>query len=86
MVQAIPTGYHSVTPYLIVKNAAAALEFYKKAFGAVELMRFPGPGGAPPTPPLKEIEVVRIGGGWRYVAVAAVTAAASAGATWLVVH
>jgi PhnB protein len=45
MVQAIPTGYHSVTPYLIVKNAAAALEFYKKAFGAVELMRFPGPGG-----------------------------------------
>jgi PhnB protein len=34
-----------VTPYLIVRNAAAALDFYKKAFGAVELMRFPGPGG-----------------------------------------
>jgi PhnB protein len=45
MVQSIPTGYHTVTPYLIVRNAAAALDFYKKAFGAVELMRFPGPGG-----------------------------------------
>ena len=45
MVQPIPTGYHAVTPYLIVHDAAKALEFYKKAFGAVELMRFPGPGG-----------------------------------------
>ena len=44
-VNAIPTGYHSVTPYLIVKGAAAALEFYKQAFGAVELMRIDGPGG-----------------------------------------
>ena len=44
-VKPIPDGYHSVTPYLIFDNAAAALEFYKKALGAVELMRFPAPGG-----------------------------------------
>jgi PhnB protein len=44
-VKPIPDGYHSVTPYLIVKGAAQAIEFYKKAFGAVELFRFPGPGG-----------------------------------------
>ena len=44
-VQPIPDGYHSVTPYLIVKDAAKALDFYAKAFGAEELMRFPGPGG-----------------------------------------
>jgi PhnB protein len=44
-VKPIPDGYHTVTPYLIVNDAAAALEFYKKAFGATELMRFPGPGG-----------------------------------------
>src|SRR5262245_27512046 len=43
-VKPIPEGYHTVTPYLIVKGAARALEFYKKAFGAKELMRFPGPG------------------------------------------
>ena len=36
-VKAIPEGYHSVTPYLITKNAPEALEFYKKAFGAKEL-------------------------------------------------
>jgi PhnB protein len=45
MVQAIPTGYAGVTPYLIIREAARALEFYKKAFGATELMRFPAPGG-----------------------------------------
>ena len=45
MVQPIPAGYHNVTPYLIVRNGAAAIDFYKKAFNAVELMRFPGPGG-----------------------------------------
>ena len=43
--------------------------------------RFPPPGGAPPAPPLREIEIVRIGGGWRYAAVAAITAAASVAAT-----
>jgi PhnB protein len=42
-VRPIPDGYHSVTPYLIVKGAAKAIDFYKKAFGATELMRFPGP-------------------------------------------
>ena len=41
-VKPIPDGYHSVTPYLILNDATAALEFYKKAFGAVELMRMPG--------------------------------------------
>jgi PhnB protein len=41
----IPEGYHTATPYLIVKDAAGAIEFYKKAFGATELMRMPGPGG-----------------------------------------
>ena len=45
MVQPIPAGYHNITPYLIVRNAAAAIDFYKKALNAVELMRFPGPGG-----------------------------------------
>jgi PhnB protein len=44
-VQPIPDGYHGVTPYLAVKGAADAIEFYKKAFGAVELMRMPGPDG-----------------------------------------
>jgi PhnB protein len=41
----IPDGYHTATPYLIVNDAARALEFYKKAFGATETMRFAGPGG-----------------------------------------
>jgi PhnB protein len=44
-VKPIPDGYHSVTPYLILDDAARALEFYKKAFGAVELLRMPAPGG-----------------------------------------
>ncbi len=39
----IPDGYHSVTPYLILNGAAKAIDFYKKAFGAVELLRMPGP-------------------------------------------
>lgn len=44
-VKPIPEGYHAVTPYLIIKGAAAALEFYKKAFEAVELLRMPNPDG-----------------------------------------
>ncbi len=44
-VSPIPEGYHSVTPYLILKDAAAAIEFYKKAFDAVELLRMEAPGG-----------------------------------------
>jgi PhnB protein len=44
-INAIPDGYHSVTPYLIVKGAAAAIDFYTRAFGATELMRMPSPEG-----------------------------------------
>lgn len=42
MVQPIPAGYTGVTAYLIIKGAARALDYYKKAFGAKEVMRFPG--------------------------------------------
>jgi len=45
--------------------------------------RFPAPGAAPPPPPLRDVEVVRIGGGWRYVAVALVAAALGAAAVWV---
>jgi PhnB protein len=38
-VKAIPDGYHSIQPYLHIRGAAEALEFYKKAFGATERMR-----------------------------------------------
>jgi len=41
MVKPIPEGYHSVTPYLIVDDAKAAIEFYKQAFGATEKFRLP---------------------------------------------
>ncbi|MGH9580918.1 MAG: VOC family protein [Terriglobales bacterium] len=41
----IPQGYHTTTPYLIVKDAAGAVEFYKKAFGAVATFLMAGPGG-----------------------------------------
>lgn len=41
----IPEGYHSVTPYLCVKGATEALDFYGRAFGARTLMRMPGPDG-----------------------------------------
>ena len=41
----IPEGYHTATPYLIIKDAASAIEFYKKAFGATELMRMADPSG-----------------------------------------
>jgi PhnB protein len=44
-VKAIPDGYYSLTPYLVIKGAAQAIEFYKKAFGAVETVRMPGPNG-----------------------------------------
>jgi PhnB protein len=44
-VKPVPDGYHTVTPYLIVKDAAAAIDFYKKAFGATEEMRMEMPGG-----------------------------------------
>ena len=41
----IPKGYNSVTPYLIIKGAAQAIEYYKKVFGATEVMRMNGPDG-----------------------------------------
>ena len=41
----IPAGYHAVTPYLSIRGAAQALEFYKKAFGAKEVLRMQGPDG-----------------------------------------
>ena len=44
-VKYIPDGYHSVTPYLYIDGAAAAIEFYKKAFGAIEVVRMPSPDG-----------------------------------------
>jgi PhnB protein len=44
-VSAIPTGYHSVTPYLLIRGAADAIAFYQRAFGAVEVMRLQGPDG-----------------------------------------
>jgi PhnB protein len=44
-VKPIPEGYHTVTPYLTIRGAARAIEFYQRAFGAEELMRMPGPEG-----------------------------------------
>jgi PhnB protein len=44
-VKPIPEGYHTVTPYLTVEDAAAAIEYYKKAFGAKERVRMDAPGG-----------------------------------------
>jgi PhnB protein len=44
-VKPIPTGYHAVTPYLVVDNATRAIDFYKRAFGAKEVMRMDGPQG-----------------------------------------
>lgn len=44
-VPAIPDGYHSLTPYLICKGAADAIDFYKRAFNAEEVMRLDMPGG-----------------------------------------
>ena len=41
----IPKGYNSITPYLVIKGAADAIEFYKKVFGATEVMRMPDPSG-----------------------------------------
>ncbi|MFZ0639864.1 MAG: VOC family protein [Candidatus Acidiferrales bacterium] len=44
--KAIPEGYHTITPSLTCKNAASAIEFYKKAFDAKEKFRMAGPGGS----------------------------------------
>jgi len=45
MVQPIPEGMTAVTPHLVCADAAGAIDFYKKAFGAVEEVRMPGPDG-----------------------------------------
>ncbi|MGD0974096.1 MAG: VOC family protein [Candidatus Korobacteraceae bacterium] len=44
-VKPVPDGYHTATPYLIVKGAAKAIEFYKQAFGATEVERMEMPDG-----------------------------------------
>jgi len=44
-VRPVPEGHHTLTPYLVIKGAAEAIEFYKKAFGAKEINRMPGPTG-----------------------------------------
>lgn len=45
MAKPIPDGYHSVTPYLTVNGATRAIDFYRRALGAQEFLRMPGPGG-----------------------------------------
>jgi PhnB protein len=44
-INAIPEGYHTLTPHLVVNGANQAIEFYKAAFGAEEIIRMPGPDG-----------------------------------------
>jgi PhnB protein len=44
-VKPIPEGFHSITPYMTISNAAEAIEFYKQAFGAEELVRMAAPDG-----------------------------------------
>jgi PhnB protein len=44
-VKPIPDGFHALTPYLVVENAARAMEFYARALGAKELFRLPTPDG-----------------------------------------
>lgn len=44
-IKAVPDGFHTLTPHLVVKGASQAIEFYKRAFGAEEIRRLPGPDG-----------------------------------------
>ena len=44
-VQPVPDGYHTVSPYLAVEDAATAIDYYKKAFGATERVRMEAPDG-----------------------------------------
>jgi uncharacterized glyoxalase superfamily protein PhnB len=44
-VKAVPDGFYTVTPHLIIRDAGKAIDFYKKAFGAEEVFRMPGPDG-----------------------------------------
>ena len=43
--RAVPKGLHTITPHLVVRDAAKAIDFYKRALGAEEISRFPGPDG-----------------------------------------
>jgi PhnB protein len=61
MVKPIPDGYSTVTPYLTIRGAAQAIEFYQKAFGAEEHMRMPMPDGR-----LAHAEI-RIGGSFVFI-------------------
>ena len=45
MVKPIPDGFHTITPFIVVDNAIGALDFYKKAFNAKEIYKFPTPDG-----------------------------------------
>jgi PhnB protein len=45
-VRPVPEGYHTVTPYLIIRGASAAIEFYQRAFGATEVLRLDAPDGS----------------------------------------
>ena len=44
MASPIPSGFHAITPHLVIKGASEAIEFYKQAFGAEEICRMPMPG------------------------------------------
>jgi len=44
-IKTVPDGFHTLTPHLVVKGASQAIEFYKRAFGAEEIKRLPGPDG-----------------------------------------
>src|SRR3954469_23474776 len=52
-IKPIPEGFHTVTPHLVIAGAAQAIEFYQKAFGAVEVARMPGPDGKVMHPQLR---------------------------------
>jgi glyoxalase-like protein len=52
-VRPIPEGYHAVTPYLCIQGAARAIEFYKQAFGAREVMRMWTPRASRPSLPAR---------------------------------
>ena len=44
-INSVPDGYHAITPYLVIRGAAQAIDYYKQAFGATEIMRFQQPDG-----------------------------------------
>ncbi len=65
-VKPIPKGYHTLTPYLMVHDAAEAIRFYKKAFGATEMFRMDGPDHKVAHAEIQVIrEAARKLGSWR---------------------